>query len=98
MFGGRLASFGEIAVTAGCLCGYPCWITLLLKQFHFLNFFFNSCVEREFNSNILVNKQLTFISGAILYLLGAVAITFIISMEEYPCTFTFDSLNIYINI
>jgi hypothetical protein len=63
-----------------------------------LNFFFNSCVEREFNSNILVNKQLTFISGAILYLLGAVAITFIISMEEYPCTFTFDSLNIYINI
>ena len=29
MFGGRLASFGEIAVAAGCLCGYPCWMSYL---------------------------------------------------------------------
>jgi hypothetical protein len=27
--GGRLASFGEIAVAAGCLCGYPCWMSYL---------------------------------------------------------------------
>jgi len=35
MFVGRLAIFGEIAVAARCLCGYPCWMSYLaiwLKQ------------------------------------------------------------------
>jgi hypothetical protein len=31
MFGGHFANFGEIAVAAGCLCGYPCWMSYLDK-------------------------------------------------------------------
>jgi hypothetical protein len=39
--GGRLASFGEIAGAAGCLCGYPCWMSYLAilnmtPQAHFI--------------------------------------------------------------